>query len=44
MVQGNAAAAACARRLLGIIKAIIRAGLTWPPTTVGQGHVLPAPP
>ena len=32
---------ACARRMLGIINAMIRDGLTWDQTQVGQGHFLP---
>jgi transposase len=35
---------ACARRMLGIINAMVRDGLTWQQTKVGQGHFLPAPP
>jgi transposase len=35
---------ACARRMLGIINAMVRDGLTWQQTKVGQGHVLPPPP
>ncbi len=31
---------ACARRMLGILNAMLRDGLTWPQTTVGQGHFL----
>lgn len=32
-----------ARRMLGIINAMLRDGLTWPQTRVGQGHFLPQP-
>jgi len=32
---------ACARRLLGILTAMLRDGLTWQETEVGQGHFLP---
>ena len=32
---------ACARRMLGILKAMIRDGLTSQQTKVGQGHFLP---
>ena len=35
---------ACARRMLGIINAMVRDGLTWQQTKVGQGQFLPAPP
>lgn len=31
---------ACVRRLLGILTAMIRDGLTWQETEVGQGHIL----
>lgn len=34
---------ACARRMLGILNAMVRDGLTWPETTVGQGQFLPQP-
>jgi len=34
---------ACARRMLGILNAMVRDGLTWPETQVGQGHFLPPP-
>lgn len=33
---------ACARRLLGILAAMVRDDLTWPETKVGQGAFLPA--
>ena len=33
---------ACMRRLLGILNAMIRDGLTWQETTVGQGLLLPS--
>jgi transposase len=32
---------ACMRRLLGILNAMVREGLTWPQTAVGQGRFLP---
>lgn len=35
---------ACARRILGILNAMVREGLTWHQTKVGQGHFLPPPP
>jgi transposase len=35
---------ACARRTLGIVNAMIREGITWQETRVGQGHFLPSPP
>ncbi|MBA3895380.1 MAG: transposase [Gemmatimonadales bacterium] len=35
---------ACARRVLGILNAMIREGLTWHATKVGQGQFLPTPP
>ncbi len=35
---------ACARRMLGILNAMVRDGLTWPETQVGQGHFLPTSP
>lgn len=35
---------ACARRTLGIANAMLRDGLTWQETRVGQGHFLPSPP
>jgi transposase len=35
---------ACKRRLLGILNAMIRDGLTWPETQVGQGRFLVASP
>ena len=35
---------ACARRTLGIVNAMVREGITWQETRVGQGHFLPAPP
>lgn len=34
---------ACARRMLGILNAMIRDGLTWSETRVGQGAFLPKP-
>ncbi len=34
---------ACARRMLGILNAMLRDGLTWQQTTVGQGQFLPDP-
>lgn len=34
---------ACARRVLGIINAMIREGIDWQQTRVGQGHYLPNP-
>ena len=33
---------ACMRRLLGILNAMVREGLTWPQTDVGQGRFLPS--
>ena len=35
---------ACARRTLGILNAMVREGLTWQQTAVGQGRFLPSPP
>jgi transposase len=35
------AVVACARRMLGILNAMLRDGLTWQQTRVGQGHFLP---
>jgi transposase len=35
---------ACARRTLGILNAMVREGLTWQQTEVGQGHFLVTPP
>lgn len=32
---------ACARRMLGILTVMLREGLTWQDTRVGQGHYLP---
>jgi len=32
---------ACARRMLGILNAMLRDGVTWQDTKVGQGHFLP---
>jgi hypothetical protein len=32
---------ACARRMLGILNAMVRKGLTWQETEVGQGQFLP---
>lgn len=34
---------ACARRMLGILNAMVRKGLTWQETNVGQGQFLPDP-
>lgn len=34
---------ACARRMLGILNAMVREGLTWPETKVGQAQFLPMP-
>lgn len=34
---------ACARRMLGILTVMLREGITWQETKVGQGHFLPAP-
>ena len=34
---------AVARRLLGILNAMVRDGLTWQDTRVGQGQFLPEP-
>jgi transposase len=34
---------ACARRMLGILNAMVRDGLTWQQTRVGQGAFLPQP-
>lgn len=35
---------ACARRVLGILNAMVREDLTWQQTKVGQGQFLPSPP
>jgi len=35
---------ACARRMLGILNAMVRESLTWEQTEVGQGRFLPGPP
>jgi hypothetical protein len=35
---------ACERRLVGILNAMLRDGLTWQETDVGQGHFLHAVP
>ncbi len=35
---------ACARRILGILNAMVREGLPWTRTKVGQGQFLPSPP
>jgi len=35
---------ACARRTLGVVNAMVREGLTWQETKVGQGQFLPTPP
>jgi transposase len=35
---------ACARRTLGMLNAMLREGLTWQETKVGQGHFLLTPP
>lgn len=35
---------ACARRILGIVNAMLREDLTWQQTKVGQGQFLPSPP
>lgn len=35
---------AVAHKMVGIINAMLRDGLTWQQTRVGQGHVLPTPP
>lgn len=40
----KAAVIACARRMLGILNAMVRDGLTWDQTRVGQGQFLPTPP
>lgn len=32
---------ACARRMLGILNVMVREGITWPDTKVGQGQFLP---
>ncbi len=37
----KAAVIACARRMLGILNAMVRDGLTWQETRVGQGQFLP---
>jgi transposase len=39
----KAAIIACARRMLGILNAMVREGLTWKETKVGQGQFLPDP-
>lgn len=39
----KAAIIACARRMLGILNAMVRDGLTWPETKVGQDQFLPNP-
>lgn len=39
----KAAIIACARRMLGILNAMVREGLTWQETKVGQGQFLPDP-
>lgn len=39
----KAAIIACARRMLGILNAMVREGLTWKETRVGQGQFLPDP-
>lgn len=39
----KAAIIACARRMLGILNAMLRDGLTWQETAVGQGQFLPHP-
>jgi transposase len=39
----KAALIACARRMLGILNAMVREGITWHETRVGQGHFLPQP-
>ena len=43
-MQGKAhkvAMVACMRRLLGVLTAMVRDGLTWPETMVAQGRFLP---
>lgn len=35
---------ACARRIPGIVNAMLREEITWQQTKVGQGHFLPTPP
>ena len=35
---------ACARKVLGVLNAMVREGLTWEQTAVGQGRFLPTPP
>ena len=35
---------ACARRILGILNAMVREEITWQDTKVGQGQFLPSPP
>jgi transposase len=37
----NVAMITCVRRLLGILTAMVRDGLTWQQTDVGQGKFLP---
>ncbi|MDQ3541231.1 MAG: IS110 family transposase [Chloroflexota bacterium] len=39
----KAALIACARRMVGILNAMLREGLTWQDTDVGRGHFLPDP-
>lgn len=39
----KAALIACARRMLGILNAMLRTGLTWQETKAAQGHFLPDP-
>jgi len=39
----KAAVIACARRMLGILNAMLRDGLTWQQTRVGQGQCVPQP-
>lgn len=40
-LSDKAAVIACARRMLGILTAMLRDGLSWPQTQVGQGRFLP---
>lgn len=40
-LSDKAAVIACARRMLGILNAMLRDGLSWPHTQVGQGRFLP---
>jgi transposase len=35
---------ACARKVLGVLNAMVREGITWQQTQVGQGRFLPPPP